>query len=82
MIPLIFLTSDSEEYRSCIESKPCQHDGEDLKKLAKSDYMKTMQCRVKRHMECIKTETEHHEKVYYLPPNVIELCICRSGTKS
>lgn len=65
LIPLLFLTNadrDSQEYDSCIKKLPCAHDGEDLSKLHKPEYMKTMQCRIKRHMECIKTEIEHERK--------------------
>ena len=60
MIPLLFLTSVNSdiEYERCVEQRPCQHDGEDLKKLTKSEYMETMQCRIQRHIECIKTETQ------------------------
>jgi hypothetical protein len=49
---------DTLRYNQCIESHPCQHDGKDLKKLHKAEYMKTMECRIKRHIECIKTDIE------------------------
>lgn len=49
---------DSDEYYHCIENKPCQHDREDLTKLTKKEYIETMQCRIDRHMKCIKTDIE------------------------
>lgn len=60
---LISLTADkdSQQYWACIEQHPCQHDGKDLKKLSKDEYEKTMQCRVTRHLECIKTEIEKNK---------------------
>lgn len=62
-ILLIFLQKDKSdlEYIKCIESKPCQHDGEVLTKLPKKQYEEVMQCRIKRHIECIKTEIEHEK---------------------
>ena len=59
MTLLISLTNadkDSVEYDKCIEAHHCEHDGEDLSKLHKEEYIKTMKCRIIRHMECIKTE--------------------------
>lgn len=64
IIPLLMFLSltnvdkDSREYDLCVESHPCPHDGEDLKKLHKKEYEKVMKCRITRHLECIKTETE------------------------
>lgn len=64
IIPFIILLSildvkkDSDDYNNCIYLHPCAHDGDDLKKLSKPEYMTVMQCRIKRHMECIKTEIE------------------------
>jgi hypothetical protein len=55
---IIFLSADTDtqEYNSCILKIHCIHDDEDLTKLKKAEYMKTMSCRIKRHIECINTE--------------------------
>lgn len=55
------IKKDSDDYDNCIYLHPCAHDGDDLKKLSKPEYMTVMQCRIKRHMECIKTEIEKNK---------------------
>lgn len=64
LIPLIFFQNDnnkdSAQYWACIQNHPCIHDKEDLTKLDKDEYIKTMECRVKRHLDCIKTEMEDY----------------------
>lgn len=59
---LINGNDDSREYDICISLHPCPHDSQDLKKLNKSDYIKEMKCRIKRHMECIKIEIPDGKK--------------------
>lgn len=52
---------DSEFYKSCIASIKCPHAKEDLSKLSKKEYMKTMICIVTRELDCIKKDNEHEE---------------------
>lgn len=62
LIPLLFSPSVNDpyaiEYNKCIKAHTCIHDREDLTKLHKDEYIRTMQCRIERHLQCIKTETE------------------------
>jgi hypothetical protein len=66
LMHLTFLTNvnrdDSAEYWACIQNHSCIHDKEDLTKLSKDEYIITMQCRVKRHLDCIRTEMDMYDK--------------------
>jgi len=65
MTLLISLKNDngvSVDYYKCIKAHPCAHEDEELSFLHTKDKEALKECRIKRHLNCIKTDIEKEKK--------------------
>lgn len=58
MLVNFLINVDNISYDNCIYLHPCPHDGDKISELPKEEYKKVMECRIKRHFECLNREAE------------------------
>lgn len=58
MLLISLISVDNINYEDCIYLHPCPNDDKNIQKLSKEEYKKTMECRIKRHIECLNRESE------------------------